>query len=150
MSIVANGRQRNRLIRRSSAWNAWLKARSISSGVPVNIVPYFFNVGVMSYGLNPQRPRDSFGLGFADASNSRGPVSIPPVSSTRHIPLPVPPNEQPLELTYGFALRPGVLLQPSLQYVIHPKGVASIPNALPPAATVPNALALAVNTVISL
>ena len=25
MSIVANGRQRNRLIRRSSAWNAWLE-----------------------------------------------------------------------------------------------------------------------------
>lgn len=114
-----------------------------------NIVPYFFNVGVMSYGLNPQRPRDFFGLGFAYASNSRGPVSIPPISSTEHIPLPVPPNEQTLELTYGFALRPGVLLQPSLQYLVHPKGIASVPNSLPESATIPNALALGVNTVIS-
>ncbi len=72
-----------------------------------------------------------------------------PVSSSEHTPLPVPPNEQTLELTYGFALRPGVLLQPSLQYIVHPKGIASIPNSLPPGAPVPNALALGVNTVIS-
>lgn len=114
-----------------------------------NIMPYFFNVGAVSYGPSPQRPRDFFGLGFAYGSYSRGPVSMPPVSSTEHTPLPVPPNEQTLELTYGFALRPGVLLQPSLQYIVHPKGIASIPNALPPGATVPNALALGVNTVIS-
>jgi porin len=114
-----------------------------------NIMPYFFNVGAMSYGLSSQRPRDFFGLGFAHGSNSRGPISTPPVSSTEHSPLPVPPNEQTLELTYGFALRPGILLQPSLQYIFHPKGIASIPNALPPGATVPNALALGVNIVIS-
>jgi porin len=112
-----------------------------------NIVPYFFNVGAMSYGLSAQRPRDFFGLGFAYGSNSRGPVSTPPVSGTGQIPLPVPPNEQTLEVTYGFALRPGVLLQPSLQYIVHPKGIA--PNRLPPGATVPNAWALGVNTVIS-
>ena len=114
-----------------------------------NVMPYFFNVGVVSYGPSPQRPRDFFGLGFAYGSNSRGPVSIPPMSSTEPIPLPVPPNEQTLELTYGFALRPGVLLQPSLQYIVHPRGVTSIPNSLPPGAIVPNALALGVNTVIN-
>ena len=114
-----------------------------------NIMPYFFNVGAVSYGPAPQRPRDFFGLGFAYGSYSRGPVSMPPVSRPEHTPLPVPPNEQTLELTYGFALRPGVLLQPSLQYIVHPKGIATIPNALPPGATLPNALALGVNTVIS-
>jgi porin len=114
-----------------------------------NIMPYFFNVGAMSYGLSPQRPRDFFGMGFAYGSNSRGPVSAPALSGTAQHTLPVPPNEQTLEVTYGFALRPGVLLQPSLQYIVHPKGIASIPNALPPGATVPNAWALGVNTVIS-
>jgi carbohydrate-selective porin OprB len=98
---------------------------------------------------SPQRPRDFFGLGFAYGSNSRSPVSITSVSSTRPIPLPVPPNEQTLELTYGFSLRSGVLLQPSLQYIVHPKGIPSIPKALPPGAMVPNALALGINTVIS-
>lgn len=115
----------------------------------INIVPYFFNVGAMSYGLSPNRPRDFFGLGLAYASNSRGPAPVLPISGSEHIPLPVPPNEETLELTYGFALRPGILLQPSLQYIFHPKGIASIPNALPQGATVPNALALGVNTVIS-
>jgi porin len=114
-----------------------------------NIVPYYFNVGVMSYGLNPKRPRDFSGLGLAYASNSRGPASIPPVSGTEHTPLPVPPNEETLELTYGFALRPGILLQPSLQYILHPKEITSIPNTFPPGASVPNALALGVNFVIS-
>ena len=115
----------------------------------VNIVPYFFNVGAMSYGLSPRRPRDFLGLGFAYGSNSRGPVSTPPLSSAEQIPLPAPPNEQTLEATYGFALRPGVLLQPSLQYIVHPKGITSMPSTLQPSATVRNAWALGVNTVIS-
>jgi porin len=72
-----------------------------------------------------------------------------PPTSGAQIPLPVPPKEQTLEVTSGFVLRPGVLLQASLHYIVHPKGIASIPNALPTDASVPNAWALGVNTVIS-
>ena len=35
-----------------------------------------------------------------------------------------------LELTYGCAVRPGLLLQPDLQYIINPGGNKAIPNAL--------------------
>ena len=38
--------------------------------------------------------------------------------------------ETTLELTYGCAVRPGLLLQPDLQYIIHPGGNRAIPNAL--------------------
>ena len=38
--------------------------------------------------------------------------------------------ETTLELTYGCAVRPGLLLQPDLQYIIHPGGNKAIPNAL--------------------
>ncbi len=38
--------------------------------------------------------------------------------------------ETTLELTYGCAVRPGLLIQPDLQYIIHPGGNRAIPNAL--------------------
>lgn len=114
-----------------------------------NVVPYFFSVGAVSYGLNPKRPRDFFAIGLAYSSNSRGPTSMLSTSVNAQSGLPVPPNEQTLELNYGFAVRPGIVLQPSLQYILHPKGLASIPNSLPPGSLVPNALALGVNTVIN-
>jgi len=114
-----------------------------------NTTPYFFDLGAMSYGLNPGRPRDFFGLGFAYGSYSRGPQLAASISNTQPISPPVPPNEETLEVTYGFVARPGMVLQPSLQYVVHPKGIASIPNTLRPGEFVPNALAIGVNTVIN-
>ena len=114
-----------------------------------NVMPYFFNVGAVSYGLNPGRPRDFFSVGLAYGSNSRGPVPLAPISTSGQNTFPVPPHEQTLEVNYGFAVRQGVVVQPSLQYILHPKGLVSIPNALPPSVPVPNALALGINTVIN-
>lgn len=114
-----------------------------------NVMPYFFNVGAVSYGLNPQRPRDYFGAGVAYGSYSRGPVPGVSGATSGAATIPVPPNEATLEVNYGYALRPGVLFQPSLQYIIHPKGLASIPNGLAANSGVPNALAVGINTIIN-
>jgi carbohydrate-selective porin OprB len=35
-----------------------------------------------------------------------------------------------LEWTYGCTVRPGLLVQPSLQYLVNPGGEKAIPNAL--------------------
>lgn len=35
-----------------------------------------------------------------------------------------------LELTYGCAVRPGLYVRPSLQYLINPGGKAAVSNAL--------------------
>jgi carbohydrate-selective porin OprB len=35
-----------------------------------------------------------------------------------------------LEFTYGCTVRPGLLVQPDLQYLINPGGSRSTPNAL--------------------
>jgi carbohydrate-selective porin OprB len=35
-----------------------------------------------------------------------------------------------LELNYGWTIRPGLLLQPDLQYIVHPNGNYRLPNAL--------------------
>jgi len=114
-----------------------------------NIMPYFFNVGIVSYGPSPQRPRDSFGVGLVYGSYSRGPIPSGPQSNNGQIPFQVPSNEQTLEVNYGFAVRPGVVFQPTLEYILHPKGISSIPSRLSPGSAVPNALAVGVNTVIN-
>ena len=38
--------------------------------------------------------------------------------------------EMTLESMYGYAVMPGLLLQPDLQYIINPGGNRAIPNAL--------------------
>ena len=76
-------------------------------------------------------------------------MTLAPTSTGEQTTFPVPPHEQTLEVNYGFAVRPGVVLQPSLQYIMQPKGLVSIPNALTSGVPVPNALALGINTVIN-
>jgi carbohydrate-selective porin OprB len=38
--------------------------------------------------------------------------------------------EMTLELNYGCIVKPGLLVQPSLQYLVNPGGNKAIPNAL--------------------
>jgi porin len=78
----------------------------------VNTVPYFFDTGLVAYGPLPSRPRDFAALGVVYGSYAK------------------PNFEMTLEWTYGCTVRPGLVLQPSLQYIIHPKGNTAIPNAL--------------------
>ena len=113
-----------------------------------NIVPYFFNVGLISFGLSPSRPRDLFGAGFAYGSHSRGPSAGMSAVGEPSAPR-TPANEGTLEVTYGFALRPGVLLQPDLQYILHPIGVPSGSRAPASNAATPNATAIGVNVVVN-
>jgi carbohydrate-selective porin OprB len=39
-------------------------------------------------------------------------------------------HEMTVELNYGWTVRPGLLVQPSLQYIVNPAGNKAIPNAL--------------------
>jgi porin len=92
--------------------------------VRVNTVPYFFDTGLVAYGPLSIRPKDFAALGVVYGSHSARLVraTAPPI---------VPPDfEMTLEWTYGFAVRPGFVLQPSLQYIIHPNGKPAIRNAL--------------------
>jgi carbohydrate-selective porin OprB len=54
-----------------------------------------------------------------------------------------------VEVNYRFAVRPGVVFQPTLEYILHPEGLSSIPDGLSQGSAVPNALAVGVNTTIN-
>jgi porin len=81
----------------------------------VDKVPYFFDAGVVAYGPLRSRPKDFAGFAVVYGSYSR---DLPQQF------------EMALEWNYGLSIRPGLLLQPDLQYLIHPSGNKTIPNAL--------------------
>jgi porin len=76
-------------------------------------VPLFVDGGLVWYGPTRSRARDFVGAAVAYAS----------YSGARDF-------ELTIEGTYGLVLLPGFVLQPDLQVLIHPNGTASIPNAL--------------------
>jgi porin len=93
----------------------------------VNAVPYFFDTGLVMYGPSRSRPKDSAGFAFVYGSCSsdlRRAEEIQPTSTgVQHF-------ESVVELNYGWTIRPGLLVQPDLQYIVHPNDNERLHNAL--------------------
>ena len=93
----------------------------------VNQVPYFFDSGLVMYGPSSKRPRDLIGLAVAYGSYSS---DLRLAEEINPSPAGVQNFEMTVELNYGWTVRPGLLLQPDLQYVVHPNGNTRLHNAL--------------------
>jgi porin len=89
----------------------------------VNPVPYFFDTGMVAYGLLPSRPRDFAGFGVVYGSYSGDLQRAEMVRALANPSISVQDYETTLELTCGCALRSGLHLQPDFQYIIHPGGI---------------------------
>jgi porin len=96
----------------------------------VNTVPYFFDSGLVAYGFFPSRPRDFAGFGVAYGSYSGDLRRAEEIQALTAPAVGVQNWEMTLEWTYGCTVRPGLLVQPDLQYLINPAGNKAIPNAL--------------------
>jgi porin len=96
----------------------------------VNTVPYFFDAGLVAYGFLPSRPRDFASFGAAYGSYSSDLRRAEEVQTLTNPSIAVQSWEMTLELNYGCTIRPGLLVQPGLQYLINPGGNKSVPNAL--------------------
>jgi porin len=96
----------------------------------VNQVPYYFNAGMVAYGFLPSRPRDYAGLGVAYGSYSSDLRRAEALQAAADPTVAVQSWEMTVELNYGCTVRPGLLVQPSLQYIVNPGGNRSVPNAL--------------------
>jgi porin len=96
----------------------------------VNELPYFFDAGLVAYGFLPSRPRDFAGFGVAYGSYSSDLRRAEEVQALTAPAVSVQDWEMTLEFTYGCTVRPGLLVQPDLQYLINPGGNKAIPNAL--------------------
>jgi porin len=96
----------------------------------VNAVPYFFDAGLVAYGFLPNRPRDFAGLGVAYGSYSGDLRRAEELQAATSPTVGVQTRELTVELNYGCSVRPGLLVQPSLQYLVNPAGNKTVPSAL--------------------
>ena len=84
----------------------------------------------MAYGFLPSRPRDFAGFGVAYGSYSSDLRRTEEVQAVTDPAVGVQSWEMTLEWNYGCAVKPGLLVQPSLQYLVNPGGNKAVPNAL--------------------
>jgi porin len=94
----------------------------------VNKVPYFFDAGLVAYGPFRQRPKDFVGLAVVYGSYSRDLRRVETIQ--RNFAVGIQDYEMTLESNYAIAIRPGLLLQPDIQYLVNPNGNKAIPSAL--------------------
>lgn len=107
-------------------YGAFLVAR----GQRLNSAPYFFDTGLVAYGLVARLPKDFAAMGVAYGSYAPGVRQTEQSGNPAGAPITMRNFETTIEWTYGCRIRPGLVVQPSLQYLIHPKGITAIPNAL--------------------
>jgi porin len=96
----------------------------------INQVPYFFDTGLVAYGFLRSRPRDFAGLALVYGSYSSDLRRAEELQAVTDPTVSLQSQEATVELNYGCTVRPGLLVQPSLQYIVNPGGDKSIPNAL--------------------
>jgi porin len=89
-----------------------------------NLFPYFANFGVVCKGIFDLRPDDSLDLGFIYGSYSSKLREVERKRGNE------PQDfEAVIELNYWIQVNNWFYIAPDMQYIIHPKGKSSVPNA---------------------
>jgi porin len=96
----------------------------------VNAAPYFFDAGLVAYGFLPSHPRDFAGFGVAYGSYSGDVRRAEEAQAVTDPAVGVQSWEMTLEWNYGCTVKPGLLVQPCVQYLVNPGGNKAVPNAL--------------------
>jgi porin len=101
-----------------------------------NIVTFYVDGGIVFSGILPHRPDDKFGATFLYSSvSSRAAALDRDQVFYNGMAQPIRDYELTLEFSYMWQVIPGWTIQPDFQYVFHPGGNVSDPNA--PIAAVP-------------
>lgn len=96
-----------------------------------NPLGLYLEGGVTRTGFLPGRDDDVCGLGIAYGQLSRAAQDLGADANYFNATTdPVPDYELVIEAEYQIQLRPGLAVQPGLQYIIHPGGSAAIDDAL--------------------
>ena len=123
-------------------------ARLIGAPPDRNVIDLYADAGFFALGLVPGRPDDGFGIAAALANVSPAARAADrELDLASGVPAPVRDFEAVIEATYDATIIPGFMLQPTLQYVVHPGGNVANPlgNGVAP---IPNAVVAGVTTVV--
>lgn len=114
-----------------------------------NVIDVYADAGVTFKGLLASRPDDTIGLAFAFAHISpQAAASDAAIVAATGQQMPIRDFESTVELTYQWKLAENWLIQPDLQYIIHPGGNIPNPLAATPASVIPNALVVGARTIL--
>ena len=113
-----------------------------------NTIDFAFDAGVRFNGIVPGRPDDSFGFAYAYNHVSKHLADLDRNAAIfTGTAAPIRSSEALAELTYRMQIRPGLILQPDLQYVWRPGGNAADPNQ--PTKAVPDAWVWGIRSVVN-
>lgn len=94
-----------------------------------NLVDLYLDGGLQFSGVTPSRPNDIFGITLEYMKISDVAQQYDrDVQYFTNLDVPIRDYEAVLELTYQAVIRPGWMLQPTFQYVVHPAGGAADPD----------------------
>jgi porin len=112
-----------------------------------NLVSYYLDGGAAIKGLLPSRPADTLTFGVAYAKISRDAAALDQDTlAFNGPPYPIRDYELTFELNYAIQLAGWWVVQPDLQYIVHPGGNVADPTN--PATTVRNAFIVGVRSTI--
>jgi porin len=137
----------DQMVWRSDGRSLNLFARGGLSPSDRNLISYYVDGGVGIKGLLPGRADDLLTFGVAYAKISRDASALD--QDTLAIigpPYPIRDAETVLELSYAAQIAPWWIVQPDLQYIMHPGG--NVPDPANPNATIANALVIGIRSTI--
>ena len=101
-----------------------------------NLLPFYISSGLVYKGLFPSRPKDYTNLGFIYGKYSTDMREAQGIAKRmRMMPVPTfgnqPQNFEALvELNHWFQINPWLIIVPDIQYIINPRGLGTIKDAL--------------------
>src|SRR5215831_8079956 len=115
-----------------------------------NLISSYIDGGLLFTGFSESRPNDKFGIAatFARISNSARDLDrdVQFFTGTAY---PIRNFEAVLEVTYQAEIKPGFLVQPVFEYILHPAGGAVDPNDPTQTHRIKDAVMLGIRTTIT-
>jgi len=137
----------DQMVWRMGARSLNLFARGGLSPSDRNLVSYYVDGGAGIKGLLPSRPADTLTFGVAYAKISRDAAALDQDTlAFNGPPYPIRDYELAFELNYALQLAGWWIVQPDLQYIVHPGG--NVADPANPAVTVKNAFIVGVRSTI--
>jgi porin len=111
-----------------------------------NLISYYADGGGAFKGLLPGRADDVLTFGVAYAKISRDAAALDRDTLALAPPYPIRDQEVVFEMTYAAQIAPWWIVQPDLQYIVHPGG--NVPNPNDPTAAIGNAFIAGIRSTI--
>ena len=111
-----------------------------------NLISFYMDGGIGVKGALRDRPNDMFTLGIAYSKISPDAAALDRDTLALAPPYPIRDQEVMFEVTYAVQIAPWWIVQPDLQYIVHPGG--NVPNPNDPTVAIGNAFIAGIRSTI--